>query len=167
MKLIRIVAGLVLTCALLSVLAATPSKKYSTIVGYWQSIDDKTHLPSGVMYIWEKNHKYFAKVAKVYPIGDNHVNDVCKKCSGADHNKPIAGLTVMRNMLRKSQNFYSGGKIMDPKTAKVYRCRMTLLNSGLRLEVRGYIGISLFGRSQVWLRLSSLNAKHPISPLEN
>jgi uncharacterized protein (DUF2147 family) len=140
--------------------------KYSHISGYWQSLDENTHLPSAAMYIWKRHGLYYAKIAKIYPIGTNNPKDVCKKCVGAKHNQRIQGMTVMTGMKQVSSNSYDGGKILDPRSGSNYHCKLTLLPSGLRLKVRGYIGISLFGKTQVWQRLSGINSKHPIHPLE-
>ena len=54
--------------------------------------------------------------------------------------------------LRKSGNDYSGGRIMDPEDGKIYRCKLRLIDGGKKLEVRGYIGFALLGRTQTWLR---------------
>ncbi len=58
----------------------------------------------------------------------------------------------MRNMKKSAANEYSGGDILDPDTGQIYRCRITVDSDGRRLTVRGYVGIALLGRSQVWFR---------------
>tara|TARA_A100001015_G_C15039062_1_gene738311 strand:+ start:252 stop:755 length:504 start_codon:yes stop_codon:yes gene_type:complete len=166
MKTLRIIVCALLCAVLVNSALGSSHTKYTTMAGYWQTLDDKTHLPSSVMYIWEHNKVYYAKVAKIYAIGKQNPKDVCRKCVGVNHNKPIVGMTIMHAMQAQGNGFYSGGKIFDPKSAKLYRCHMTLMSDGLRLKVRGYIGFSLFGRSQVWSRLESLNSKHPLVPSE-
>ncbi len=54
--------------------------------------------------------------------------------------------------LKKDGDQYGGGEILDPKNGKIYRAKMKLIEGGRKLEVRGYIGLSLFGRSQTWIR---------------
>jgi uncharacterized protein (DUF2147 family) len=165
MKYMKILLTLILTALFANAIAASSSHNYTGITGYWQSNDDKTHLPSAAMYIWRYNGVYYSKIAKIYPIGTNNPKDVCKKCEGAKHNQRIQGMTVMYGMHHTGANEYSGGKILDPRTGNIYHCKLTLMPSGLRLKVRGYIGFSLFGRSQVWQRLAGLHSKHPIHPL--
>lgn len=75
------------------------------------------------------------------------------KCRDDRRGKPLVGLVIMRNM-RAAGEDYRDGDILDPESGKVYRCRMTLDSTGQRLTIRGFIGISLFGRSQVWHRVS-------------
>jgi uncharacterized protein (DUF2147 family) len=47
---------------------------------------------------------------------------------------------------------YQGGEILDPENGKVYRVKMNLQDRGRTLHVRGFIGFSLFGRTQIWIR---------------
>jgi uncharacterized protein (DUF2147 family) len=56
------------------------------------------------------------------------------------------------NGLKKHGDEYEGGEILDPKNGKVYRSKVTLKDGGKKLDVRGYIGVPMFGRSQVWVR---------------
>ncbi|TMJ66516.1 MAG: DUF2147 domain-containing protein, partial [Alphaproteobacteria bacterium] len=92
-------------------------------------------------------------------------NWVCDQCQGADKGRPVQGLTLIRGMQRNG-NSYENGTIMDPRDGKVYRALMRLTPDGQKLEVRGYLGISLFGRSQVWNRLpdSALSSPSRAAP---
>jgi uncharacterized protein (DUF2147 family) len=78
-------------------------------------------------------------------------DDVCIKCRGELKNKPLLGMTIMQGM-KQNGDAYEGGKILDPDNGKTYRCKLKLDETGNKLEVRGFIGISLFGRSQTWVR---------------
>jgi uncharacterized protein (DUF2147 family) len=77
---------------------------------------------------------------------------VCDQCTDERRNQPVLGLTVLTGLRRDGER-YTGGRILDPDTGIVYSCRMILVDGGQRLEVRGYIGWSLFGRTQSWRRL--------------
>ena len=77
----------------------------------------------------------------------------CDKCEGSERGAPVLGLALIKGMQRKGLA-YESGTIMDPRDGSVYRALMSLSPDGKKLEVRGYLGISLFGRSQVWNRLS-------------
>ena len=74
----------------------------------------------------------------------------CTKCRGKLKNRPVKGLTIVTGMKKTGPNEWSGGKILDAENGKYYRCKMTL--KGNRLYVRGYIGVSLLGRTQTWVR---------------
>jgi uncharacterized protein (DUF2147 family) len=81
---------------------------------------------------------------------------ICSACNGDLKNKPILGMTVMYGLKQDAddKNKWTDGTIMDPKTGKTYHCTLTVSDDGKKLNVRGYIGISLFGRSQTWVRVS-------------
>jgi len=79
-------------------------------------------------------------------------NWVCDRCEGAEKGAPVLGLALIKGMRRNGYS-YENGTIMDPRDGSVYRALMRLSPDGNKLEVRGYLGISLFGRSQTWNRL--------------
>jgi uncharacterized protein (DUF2147 family) len=72
-------------------------------------------------------------------------------CLDARKNQPIIGMTIVSG-LKKSGDEYNGGEILDPKNGKVYKSKLTVREGGKKVEVRGYVGVPMFGRSQVWLR---------------
>ena len=120
-----------------------------TVIGKWKTIDDETNKPKSIVEIYEKSEKIYGKVIEI--IEPEHKNKVCSNCSGDDKNKPILGMTVIKGLL-KDKTEYNSGKILDPKNGKLYKCYITL-ESKDKLKVRGYIGISLFGRTQYWYRV--------------
>ncbi len=118
-------------------------------VGTWTTISDKTRKPRGLVRITERNGVLQARIVKVYrQKGDT---GFWIKCPGKLKNKPIKGLRFVWGMKTSGNMTWSGGKILDPKEGKIYRCKMTLDKSGKKLYVRGYIGVSLFGRTQTWV----------------
>ena len=120
-----------------------------SVVGKWKTIDDETGIEKSIVDIYEKNGKIYGKVIEIFEA--QHRNRKCELCNGDDKNKPILGLTVIKGLI-KDNNEYNGGKITDPKNGKTYKCYITLENKD-KLKVRGYIGISLFGRTQYWFRV--------------
>ena len=120
-----------------------------TIFGKWKTIDDKSGKEKGIVEIFEKNGKIYGKIIDI--LEKEHKHQKCKKCEGEDKNKPILGLIIIKG-LTKNGNFYDGGKVLDPKNGKKYDCKITLEGKE-KLNVRGYIGIALVGRSQTWIRL--------------
>lgn len=128
------------------------------VVGFWKTIDDHTHKPRSIVEIYEKDSKIFGKIVKVFPHEGN--KDLCEVCPDDFKNKPILGLQFMWDLKPAGQNLnkYEGGKILDPSNGSIYRSKIALAKDGKTLEVRGYIGISLFGRSQTWERVDNYDA---------
>ncbi len=121
-----------------------------TPAGLWKSIDDNTGKPRSLIRITEHNSEYSAVVEKgLLPTDTGEA--VCDKCTDSRKGKRIIGMTIVEGIKLKGDS-YEGGEILDPENGKTYRCKMKLDETGNKLEVRGYIGISLFGRSQIWTR---------------
>jgi len=123
------------------VFAASPA-------GNWTTIDDKTGKKRAVVRINVSGDRLSGTIVKVYPQpGDT---GICQKCPGNFKGKKVKGLRFLWGMKRTGENTWSGGKILDPKSGKVYRAKIT--QKGNKLYVRGYVGISLLGRTQTWVR---------------
>ena len=146
------VLGWVLSCVLASGLVGVAAAEMGSPVGLWKTIDDKTGKERSLVRIVENNGVFEGKVEKIFEQPDDDPNHLCKKCEGERKDKPIIGMTFLWG-LKKDGDQYGGGEILDPKNGKIYRAKMQLTEGGRKLEVRGYIGLSLFGRSQTWLRL--------------
>lgn len=119
--------------------------------GLWRTVDDQTGQVKGLVRIREVNGQFEGKIDKIFPKPGDDPAPKCEKCDGPRHNQPILGLTFMWGF-NKQGDEYQGGEILDPETGKIYRSKMTLIDGGKKLEVRGFIGFSLFGRTQTWLR---------------
>lgn len=119
-----------------------------SVLGKWKTIDDKTGVEKSIVEIFEKDGKYFGKVLKI--LNPEKADGICDKCPGADKGKPIQGLVIIKD-LKKDGDQLSGGKIIDPESGKEYKCSIKL-NGKDKLDVRGYIGISLMGRTQTWIK---------------
>jgi uncharacterized protein (DUF2147 family) len=121
-------------------------------VGLWEQVDEKTGRAESWFKITERNGVYEGRIVKIFPRPGDDENWVCDKCEGAEKGAPVLGLALIKGMRREGSG-YKDGTIMDPRDGSVYRALMTLSRDGQHLEVRGYLGISLFGRSQTWNRL--------------
>lgn len=130
-------------------LIITSTYAQKTVLGKWKSIDDETGKALGIVEIYEEDGKIYGKVVDILIPKDK--NKTCEKCPGEDKDKPILGLTILKN-LTKDGDEYNGGHILDPKHGKLYKCYINLENED-KLKIRGYIGISLFGRTQYWHRV--------------
>lgn len=128
------------------VIAAEPSP-----AGLWKTIDDSSGQPKGLVRIREANGSYEGKLEKIFPKPGEDPSPRCDKCEGARRNQPVLGMTILWGLTRQGDE-YQGGEALDPENGKIYRAKMKLIDGGKKLEVRGFIGISLFGRSQTWLR---------------
>ena len=122
-----------------------------TPVGTWRSIDDKTRKERSIIRITEESGELKGVVEKIFDQPDDDPAHLCKECRAERKDKPIVGMTILWG-LKKDGDQYSGGEILDPKNGKIYRAKMKLVDNGAKLEVRGFIGVSLFGRSQTWVR---------------
>lgn len=120
-------------------------------VGTWKTIDDKTGKVRSLVRITEVNGELQGKIEKIFHGPEEDQNPKCNLCTDSRKDQPVIGMVFM-NGLKKDGDKYSGGQILDPNNGKVYKSKMELTDGGKKLEVRGYIGAPLFGRTQVWLR---------------
>ena len=115
------------------------------IEGKWKTIDDETGKAKSIVEIFKKDDgKYYGKIQQLM---QKPTNDNCVKCKDDRKNKPLIGLEIIRG-LEKDGDEFTGGTITDPKNGKTYKC--TITRDGNKLNVRGYIGFSVIGRTQVW-----------------
>jgi uncharacterized protein (DUF2147 family) len=119
-------------------------------IGLWNTIDDEDHRPTAVVEIRQTGNE-LTGVVRALLVAATHDDSICRNCTGDRHDQPIVGMEILRHMHRDGDE-WTGGEILDPENGKTYRARMKLSDDGKKLVLRGYIGISLFGRSQTWLR---------------
>jgi uncharacterized protein (DUF2147 family) len=117
-------------------------------VGHWQVINDDGK-PWGHVDTYLVDGKLFGKVTQVRP--GRTPKDLCDKCSGQLKNQPIDGLVIMRNFHPEGEQWV-GGTVIDPENGKEYKGKITAVGKD-KLNMRGFIGISLLGRTQTWVRL--------------
>jgi uncharacterized protein (DUF2147 family) len=123
----------------------------NTPVGKWRTIDDKTGKVKSIVEIYDAGDGTIAgKVLQVLN-SDKGPHPLCDACKGSNHNKPVEGMVIPWG-LKKEGGSWEDGKILDPKNGKIYSAKMTPVDGGKKLEVRGYMGFSLLGRSQTWQR---------------
>jgi len=144
------VAGLSLAArADVAPLPASSVPAAPTPVGRWRTFDDKTGREKSIVEIWEKDGKLFGKVLTV--LHPKEPDPRCVKCEGDLKDARVTGMTMLWD-LKKDGDHYTGGRILDPENGKTYKCKVKLAGGGARLEVRGFIGLSLLGRTQTWER---------------
>jgi|SRR5450830_465456 len=141
----------VLVAALAIAGTAAAAGDNTSPVGTWKTIDDASGKPKSLIVITENNGVLQGKIEKLFRTPEEDQNPKCDKCTGANKDQPIVGLTILTG-LKKDGKEWSGGEIMDPANGKVYKSKAELTDGGSKLQVRGYIGVPMFGRSQTWLR---------------
>jgi uncharacterized protein (DUF2147 family) len=130
--------------------AGLAAAQSATPVGNWKTVNEHGE-PEGLVHIVDVAGELRGTVEKVYSPPAPDANPRCLDCSGERKDKPVIGMQILSG-LRWDGEQYSGGEILDPNNGKSYRCLLRVIDAGRKLEVRGYIGISLLGRTQVWLR---------------
>lgn len=131
------------------VLSLFSMMSFAQIEGKWKTIDDETKQAKSIVEIYKKSDgKYYGKVSQllIKPADAN-----CTSCKDDRKGKPILGLEIIRGLAKDGDEF-TGGTITDPKTGKTYKC--TITKSGDKLNVRGYMGVSILGRTQVWQKVN-------------
>ncbi|KAB8043060.1 DUF2147 domain-containing protein [Janthinobacterium aquaticum] len=122
-----------------------------TPVGTWKTIDDTTGKAKSLVVITESNGVLQGKIEKLFRGPDEDQNPKCVSCKDARKDQPIIGM-VMLSGLKYDGKEWTGGEITDPATGKVYKSKAELTDGGTKLQVRGYVGVPMFGRSQTWVR---------------
>ena len=132
---------------LLTILLLSTTSKGQTILGEWETYSDKTQKKIAVIEIYQTDDIYFAKITEY--LGKNK-NEICENCTGDKKDQPLVGLVVIEN-LKKDGKEFNGGSILNPESGELYKCYLELIHDD-KLKVRGFLGFSIFGRTQYWYR---------------
>ncbi|MBB1060646.1 DUF2147 domain-containing protein [Marilutibacter spongiae] len=145
-RLLALLLAVPLAAASFAAFAQTP-------VGKWTTIDDKTGKPKSVVEIYQAADGSLAGKVNEILQSERGPNPVCDKCSGDRKDKPVKGMVILWG-LKADGDAWEDGQILDPASGKLYSAKIRLTDGGEKLEVRGFIGFSLLGRTQVWVRRS-------------
>jgi len=140
-----------LSLAASALVAASAMAQDGTPIGVWKTIDDESGKPKSLVRISESNGELRGKIEKLFREPGEDPNPKCEKCEGALKDQPVIGMTIITGM-KKDGSEYNGGQILDPNNGKVYKSKMTVVEGGKKLDVRGYIGVPMLGRTQTWVR---------------
>ncbi len=118
------------------------------IEGLWASFDDRGK-PTGYVRIAKRGDEYYGVIERGLP-GDDPAR-VCEACRGPQQGKKMLGLEIISGVRLVADEF-GGGRIVDPFSGNDYRVRLTASPDGAQLQVRGFVGVEVFGRTQTWTR---------------
>jgi uncharacterized protein (DUF2147 family) len=126
----------------------------ATPAGLWKSIDDETKKEKSLIRITESGGVYTGKLEKLLDPATKP-DAVCEKCSDDRKDKPLVGMTLIKGVKQSDSDKerWDGGEILDPNNGKTYKVRLTPVDGGKTLAVRGYIGAPMLGRTQTWIRV--------------
>ncbi len=139
-------------------LAANTTDTQDKLIGLWSQVDEKTGKVQALVRIVEiAPEQYEGFIEKIFIAPGEDPNPRCEDCKGTRRNQPVLGMRIITGLKRASSKgeLYHHGEILDPDSGDTYRLKITLLDSGKKLDVRGFVGIALFGRSQIWFRESN------------
>lgn len=126
----------------------------SSPAGVWRVMGDDGLEAEALVRITERDGVFEGRIVHLVPRPGIAPDARCELCPGNRRGAPVLGMTILSGVRRVSDE-YRGGTILDPESGDEYRCVLRLSPDGRRLTVRGYVGIAMFGRSQVWQREGS------------
>ena len=136
--------------AVLLIPAVAQGQPAASPVGLWRTVDDNTGKERGEVRIFENQGVLYGRIEKLFEPAA--AGKVCTKCDDDRRGKPLVGLDIIRGVRADADGGWGGGEILDPESGSIYRASLRLSDGGRKLTVRGYLLVSMLGRSQTWIR---------------
>lgn len=144
-------AAMPVALGVLAFLVAAPVALADPIspVGRWKTVDDSTKKDRSFVVIVEVGGELEGTIEKLIVEPGEDPTPKCDKCEGSRKDKPVVGMKFLWG-LKKDKDRWGGGRILDPENGKIYKSWVRVIDGGRKLEVRGFIGVSALGRTQIW-----------------
>lgn len=126
---------------------------HSSVVGLWKTIEDHSHKERSLVRISEEKGVLTGRIEKILDPSIP-IEAKCQSCTGGLQGKPLLGLVILSGLSASASNphVWEGGEVLDPNNGKVFKVKLNLAAQGQELQVRGFLGSPLLGRTQVWVR---------------
>jgi len=131
---------------------STPLFATNSIVGTWKYFDEETGKEASLVRIEQADGVFTGTIIEFLNQEDD-INMKCEKCKDDRKDQPILGLEIIRNVVKKQSNKWSGGTILATTTGKEFKVKLSLAEQGESLKVRGYVGTPIMGKTQIWKRV--------------
>jgi uncharacterized protein (DUF2147 family) len=143
-------------CTASLLLLASASWAQDPVLGQWHTIDDETNeVKSLVTLSVAEDGTIVGVITKILKEKEEGEDGLCHKCEGDMKDQPIEGMKFMWGFKKIAEGQWEKGKLLDPESGDVYSGNINITDDPAKLDIRGYVGISLFGRSQTWNKVEA------------
>jgi hypothetical protein len=140
--------------AVILVLLASASWAQDPALGQWHTIDDETGEVKSLVTLSVADDGFMIGVITKVLAADRGTG-LCEKCEDEMKDQPIEGMKFIWGFKKVAEGEWEDGNLLDPESGSIYSGNITISEDSSKLDVRGYVGFSLFGRSQTWNKVEA------------